>query len=216
MSPRDLLDRLINGNKTAKKSSSLKTLFILLILGIGLMVLSHIFGAKTHDSPASSARSAKPASVSEDVAAFKSHEKKTFDSMQEYAVYYEESLKEILGKIMGVSDVDVMITLETDAQNVYEKDAKTDQSRTSEEDHSGGTRDQSETSRDEKTVIVDANNKGPIIVTRKSPIIRGVVIVADGVQNPTVKSWVIDAASSVLDIPSYRVVVVPGKQKEGS
>jgi stage III sporulation protein AG len=216
VSPRDLLDRLINGNKTAKKSSSLKTLFILLILGIGLMVLSHIFGAKTHDSPASSARSAKPASVSEDVAAFKSHEKKTFDSMQEYAVYYEESLKEILGKIMGVSDVDVMITLETDAQNVYEKDAKTDQSRTSEEDHSGGTRDQSETSRDEKTVIVDANNKGPIIVTRKSPIIRGVVIVADGVQNPTVKSWVIDAASSVLDIPSYRVVVVPGKQKEGS
>ncbi|MGV3487619.1 MAG: stage III sporulation protein AG [Tuberibacillus sp.] len=217
MSPQDLFSRLFNSSKDPKqrkKKPSYQTLIILLFIGIGLMLLSHFYGSgsgKKSDVPAN----AEPQTISDDVSTFKTNEKKTFDTMQDYAAYYEENLKDILDKVMGVSNVNVWITLSTSEQNVYEKDDKTDQTRTSEEDHNGGTRETTQNNRDENIVIVDGGNgKGPILVTKRSPIVEGVVIVADGVQSPTVKSWIKDAASSVLNVPSYKVVVIPAKMKE--
>ena len=70
---------------------------------------------------------------------------------------------------------------------------------------------------DENIVIIDGGNgKGPVLVTKRSPIVEGVVVVADGVQSPTVKNWIKDAASSVLNVPSYKVVVIPAKSEEDS
>jgi stage III sporulation protein AG len=221
MSLHELIKRLFknqsNDNKdnNGKKKTSYQTLVLLLIVGIGLMLLSHFYG--TRSGKGLNQGEAKPVSVNQNVSDFKSTEKKSFNTMQDYADYYQENLKDILSKVMGVSNVNVWITLSTSEQNVYEKDDKTDQTRTSEEDHNGGTRTTTQTSNDENIVIMDGGNgKGPILVTKRSPIVEGVVVVADGVQSPTVKNWIKDAASSVLNVPSYKVIVIPAKSKEDS
>ncbi|WP_051263337.1 stage III sporulation protein AG [Tuberibacillus calidus] len=216
MSPQEMFSRFFQNkdSNTKKKKPPFSTLVILLVAGIGLMLLSHFYGAGSK-SPSASPANAEPQSLSDEVSSFKNNEKKSFETMQDYAAYYEENLKNILDKVMGVSNVNVWITLSTSEQNVYEKDDKTNQTRTNEQDRNGGTRETTETNRDESIVIVDGGNgKGPLIVTKRSPIVEGVVVVADGVENPTVKNWIKDAASSVLNVPSYKVIVIPAKSKE--
>ncbi|MFC4617953.1 stage III sporulation protein AG [Camelliibacillus cellulosilyticus] len=221
MSPRDLWEaftsRFLTKKGTGQKKTTMQTLVILLLLGIGLMLLSHFYGSRTAADQAVTNDKVKPTSVAKDVATFKSHQKKSFNSMEDYATYYQERLKELLNKVMGVSNVDVMIMLDTSVQNIYEKDNKVDKKSTSEEDQNGGTRESNETTQNDNAVIIDGSGgKTPLIITEKSPIVRGVAVTADGVQNPTVKSWIIDVVSSVLDVPSYKVSVVPAKSKEDS
>lgn len=221
MSPRELFSRIFpnqsndHKNKNGNKKPPYQTLVLLLIFGIGLMLFSHFYGSSSGKG-SSLEVGAKPISVTGDINTLK-NEKKTFNTMQDYAAYYEENLKNILEKVMGVSNVNVWITLSTSEQNIYEKDNKTGQTHTSEADHNGGTRETTENSRDENIVIIDGGNgKGPVLVTKRSPIVEGVVVVADGVQSPTVKNWIKDAASSVLNVPSYKVVVIPAKSEEDS
>jgi stage III sporulation protein AG len=220
MSPRDLFEtiksRLFTDNTKGmsstkgKRKSPLSTLIILFVFGVTLMLISHIYGSQLKEKSPPAHQTAETASVAKDVATFKSQGKKSFNSMEDYATYYEERLKEILNKVMGVSDVDVMITLETSTQNVYEKDENVDQTHTTEEDHSGGTRESIQKKQENKVVIIDGGSgKGPIVVTKKSPVVQGVFVVAKGVENPTIKSWIVEAVSSVLDVPSYKVIVAP-------
>lgn len=51
----------------------------------------------------------------------------------------------------------------------------------------------------------------PLVVETMKPKIRGVLVVAEGAENIEVKKWIIEAVTRVLDVPSYRVAVMPKK-----
>ncbi|KHF39545.1 stage III sporulation protein AG [Halalkalibacter okhensis] len=137
------------------------------------------------------------------------------NSMQDYEMRYENQLKEVLEQIVGVSDVNVMVNLANTERNVYERNTNEKQQNTDETDREGGTRKVEDISRDEQLVITrNGDKEEPILVEQEKPTVRGVLVVAKGVENAQVKSWVVEAVSRSLDVPSHRVSVMPKKTKE--
>ncbi|MFP3489056.1 stage III sporulation protein AG, partial [Staphylococcus sp. SIMBA_130] len=57
------------------------------------------------------------------------------------------------------------------------------------------------------------NGQGPIVVSTKKPVVRGVVVVAVGAENMEVKKMIVDAVTRLLDVKSHRVMVLPKKLK---
>ncbi|ADC48380.1 mutants block sporulation after engulfment [Alkalihalophilus pseudofirmus OF4] len=136
-------------------------------------------------------------------------------SMEDYEMRYENQLRDTLEQIVGLSDVSVMINLAESERNVYEKNINAREQHTDETDREGGTRKVDDTTRDEQLVIVRSGDREePVLVSKEKPSIRGVLVVAEGVENAQVKLWVIEAVSRVLDVPSHRISVMPKKMEE--
>jgi stage III sporulation protein AG len=51
-----------------------------------------------------------------------------------------------------------------------------------------------------------------LVVKTVKPKIRGVVVVAKGAENATVKKLISDAVERGLEVPAHRISVVPRKQ----
>lgn len=130
--------------------------------------------------------------------------------VSEIETNYEKELKEMLNKINGVSEAEVMVNLNSTKIKVYEKNLITGQQTTKETDKKGGTREIEDSSKETQAVLVRQGDKEvPLLIQTKKPEVRGVFIVAEGVDHATVKKWVINAVSRVLDVPTHRVSVMP-------
>lgn len=144
------------------------------------------------------------------VTAVKSKADKDVTSIGGYEKYYSEHIKKILEQVTGVGKVSVMVTLESSEKKIYQENQKTQNNSTEETDKSGGKRAVNETSVDSQVVIIgDGTNKGPVVIGQQKPEIKGVAVVAEGADNPTIRSWIMEAVSTVLDIPNYKVEVLP-------
>lgn len=126
-----------------------------------------------------------------------------------YAAQLGKQLTGIIGKIDGVGKVQVLVTVESGVQYVYEQNQKSsnDKSATSQTDGSTQTQENNNTEQD--PVIVDnaSGGQSPLVRTELQPAVKGVVVVCDGGDNPTVKESVTDAIMTALDLPSTRISV---------
>ena len=123
--------------------------------------------------------------------------------------------RDMLEKIVGVGSVDVMVTVDSTDETVYQRNMKDSQQSTDESDASGGKRHTSEFTRDGEIVIYDTSgDKQPIITKKIKPSVRGVLVVAKGAENKVVKQMIIDAVEKGLNVPAYRIAVAPRKQAE--
>lgn len=130
--------------------------------------------------------------------------------IEQLARSYEQDLSTMLNKIQGVTESEVMVNLDSSDVKVYEKNLISGTQTTNEEDQNGGTRQVEDRTEDTQVVLVrQGDTETPILVQTKRPEIRGVFIVAKGAEQATVKSWIIEAVSSVLDVPSHRISVMP-------
>ena len=63
---------------------------------------------------------------------------------------------------------------------------------------------------DEKTVIIrEGDKETPVVLRTEKPKVRGVLVVAKGVDNIQVKAMVKEAVIKALDVPAHRVSVSP-------
>ncbi len=123
---------------------------------------------------------------------------------------YEKQLKEMLEKLNGVSEVDIMVNLDATSLKIYEKNIIESQQTTNETDQNGGEREIQEISEERQTVLIRNNNEeSPLLVQIKKPDVSGVMVVASGLENVEVKQMVIEAVSRVLDVPTHRVTANP-------
>lgn len=123
---------------------------------------------------------------------------------------YEKDLTEMLEKIQGVSDVDVMINLDATSLKIYEKNVVSGKQETEETDQNGGKRILTDTSNDEQVVLVrKGDGEEPILIQTKKPEVRGVLVVAKGAEHIQIKQWIVEAVSRALDVPSHRISVNP-------
>ncbi|OIJ16036.1 stage III sporulation protein AG [Anaerobacillus arseniciselenatis] len=208
------LKKLFNTGEKKKRSTPIQYLAIVLCVGLALMIFSNF--TKSNDNQQSvPVFSDETKSSSEEVAVFSS--KSSGDepySMQDYEYTYEKQLREALEQIVGVSDVTVMINLAETEKKVFERNVTTKQQNTDETDREGGTRKVEDITRDDQVVITRSGDKEePLIAKVEKPTIRGVLVVARGVENIQVKTWVVEAVSRVLDVPSHRVSVLPKNSK---
>ncbi|MEC1679973.1 stage III sporulation protein AG [Bacillus mojavensis] len=192
------------------------------VLGISFMLVSQLFSspektenAQTITAPASADSADSKEKTAEVFKASKSDDPK--NSIGDYEKEYENQLKEILETIIGVEDVSVVVNVDATSLKVYEKNKSSKNTTTEETDKEGGTRSVTDqTSEEEIVMIRNGDKETPVVVQTKKPDIRGVLVVAQGVDNVQIKQTIIEAVTRVLDVPSHRVAVAPKKIKEDS
>lgn len=125
---------------------------------------------------------------------------------------YKKQLEDMLEKIQGVSDVEVMINLDSTNVKVYEKNLISNKQVTDENDKNGGTRQIEDYTEETEVVLVrQGDQEVPLLIQTKKPRVRGVLVTAKGVDHASVKEWVVESTSRVLDVPTHRVSVMPKK-----
>ena len=130
---------------------------------------------------------------------------------------YEEKQKvdliNILKKMDGVGDVDVMITFENGEEKVPAYDKTQQKSTTEENDTQGGKRVNNQNNDNSKVVMTQNDGKNePFILTTYKPKIIGIVIVAEGAENSKTKYEIEQAVAKLYNLSLDKVNVYSMKK----
>ena len=128
-------------------------------------------------------------------------EKKAVNSSNQIQINYEEELENILSKVSGVGDVDVMLTYSSS----FEKSIAYEKNSTKNEKKDGDNTIINEI--DSQTNVVLSSGE-PFVLKEIYPEIKGVIVVADGADSIFVKQNIIDAVTTALNIAPHKVCVV--------
>lgn len=120
-------------------------------------------------------------------------------SFTSYEKDIEERLKNLIESIDGAGNVQVMVTIESGDEKVYATESK-----------------KTENNEEKSYVLVDIEGSDSgLLLKIAQPEIRGVAIVCQGADSPTVRNAVVGAVTSVLGISSNRVNVSKMKNSNG-
>jgi stage III sporulation protein AG len=166
---------------------------------------------KTNSSVNAVLTSNSKSSNSNDVSALGLNKSSVNHSILDEEKQYEDELKASIEDMLGVTEVRVLVDLDSSEQQILETNKSSQTQTTEESDKSGGHRTIQSNSTNEQAVINSGNNQRPIVVQTKKPIIRGVLVIAKGAENIEVKKSIVEAVTRALDVPSFRVAVEPRK-----
>lgn len=127
-----------------------------------------------------------------------------------YITEMETRLQNILRKVSGIGEVEVMITLKASGEQVPLKDNPSTQESVNEVDGEGGSRTNNNVTREESTVLyTDENgNSVPYIIQELEPEVEGVVVIAEGGDDPNIKMDIMEAAEVLFNVPAHKVKVM--------
>ena len=132
-----------------------------------------------------------------------------FVAMEKYVKRQEEATEEILSKVEGVGKVEVMLTLASSEEKVTLQDDSITEENATQEDGAGGSKADSGYQLDEESVLVKKNGEeSPYIVQIHSPIIEGVVVVAEGVNSSKKETEIIEAIQALFPIEPHKIKVM--------
>lgn len=120
------------------------------------------------------------------------------------------NLEAILSQVKGAGVVEVSLSLASDGQKSYASNSR-DESR---EIREGNSTSGSKLTNEETRVRDLAVSGGsPLLVENKTPEVLGVLVVADGAENPKVALRLMEATATLLKISPYQVSVMPRERK---
>ena len=117
----------------------------------------------------------------------------------------EGKLTQILSKINGAGEVDVMITFQSSEEVVPAYNSNTTTETTKEQDSSGGER--TTTSSTENKTMITSNSNDPVVLKTSEAKIKGVIVVSSGANDPAVKELLYDAVKTSLQISGHQVEI---------
>lgn len=117
----------------------------------------------------------------------------------------ESKLTEILSKIDGAGDVDVMITFESSEEIVPAYNSNTTTETTKEQDSSGGER--TTTSSTENKTMITSSSNNPVVLKTSEAKIKGVIVVASGASDSDVKEVLYSAVQTSLQVSGHQVEI---------
>jgi stage III sporulation protein AG len=112
----------------------------------------------------------------------------------------EEKLKQVLSSIRGAGRVEVMITYETGTEIVPAFSSDKQSSSTTNESDTSESSTTSETESKQPATVSQNGGYQPIVLTEKQPVVRGVIVVAEGAADILVKLDIQLAVQTVLDV----------------
>lgn len=201
------LQQLFKNDSNHKKK---KTRYIIAVglFGIVLLLMANLFTPKKEEPEELPSTAQEPMGEPAMSEAARSKNGETTDLERNY----EEELRGMLEKIQGISNVEVMVNLDSTDVQVYEKNLVSGKQTTDETDKNGGSRTIEDQTEETQTVLVRQGDKEvPLLVHTKKPKVRGVFIIAKGAESAEARKWVIESVSRVLDVPTHRVSVIPKK-----
>lgn len=124
----------------------------------------------------------------------------TADKHQQTIDYEQEELLESrieaeISKISGAGETSVLLTFDSSEEYFYAKNS------TEEEDS------EEKNTEHEFVVIEGESGEKPVVIKTKKAKIRGVLVICEGGDDPTVREKIIEALCALLDIPSNCVSV---------
>jgi len=191
--------------KISLKEIGLPKLILLFGVGVFLIILSfpNLFASKDSDTDK------KNSSTNGDAVQQIATNATTYDT-DTYTKTMEEKLTNILKKVSGIGDVEVMITLKSSKEQITLKDTPYTQESSNEDDGEGGSRVNSNNTREESTVLVttDDGNIMPYIVQELEPEVEGVFVIAEGGDNVKIIMDIVETAGVLFDVPAHKVKVL--------
>lgn len=175
-------------NSFFKGEDKKKFLFIIILLiGLFLIFLSSLFPSSSDN---------------------KNEKNRESISSSEYKLSLEKSIEDTLSKVSGVGDVKVTITLDGEV----ERDIAYNETNSSSSslDNSKNTNENNTSSKD-AVMVRNGSSESPFTTKDNYPGVVGVVIVASGANNKTVQYYITKSVEALLELPSYKVVVLPSK-----
>jgi stage III sporulation protein AG len=130
---------------------------------------------------------------------------------------YEEALEakmsNVLSQVKGAGAVSVSITLDSSSVREHEKNVVKENKTVQEKDVSGGTRITTEAKETEQVLLSKENGADkPVMVREVKPAIKGVLVIAEGAYDSTVKTNLTKAVETGLGIPMYKITVLPQRK----
>lgn len=120
----------------------------------------------------------------------------------------EKKLENILSKIEGVGQVNVMLTYSQSSEVVAMYNETSKDSSTEETDSNGGTRSIKQTDSNKEIVFQNENGQNvPITKTIVNPKIEGVIVTAQGANNANIRTNIIQAVGAVTGVATYKIQV---------
>lgn len=190
-------------NKKFKEFTTFKRELIIAVFGVILMIIPSFTssGAENqNDNPS-------------DVIVQKTDDN---ESIWLYSDIEAERLKKFLESIKGVGQVDVLLHVETSTKTINATEKNYIEETTDEQDSNGGERTNSKLDRKETYKVIKDNdgNESLIHIYDEYPEIKGVLISAEGADSNVVREMIIDAVSSLYDLPIHKISVVKKNEKK--
>lgn len=190
-----------------KRVRSLRLLLIIGGVGAALMLLNSFLPFKPVE------RYAEQETVPPETSEAWSKQDTSGSMFEAYEHPIENRLKDILEQIVGVGKVDVLVTIDSTEEIVIASAISESQQITDENTGNGGRRHITSVTKNGQIVLHEVSGDSKPIVTKTiNPRIRGILIVASGAENATVRKLITQAVERGVNIAVNRISVVPRKQ----
>lgn len=132
--------------------------------------------------------------------------------VSDYEDMQKRELIQILKKIQGVNDVDVIMNFESGEVKVPAYDTSIQTTTTEETDKEGGKRVNNQTNDSSKVVITtEGAGDKPFILQTYKPKVIGIIVVCSGAEDSKVKHNIEVAVSNLYNLSANKVNVYPSK-----
>ena len=200
----DFLKKIFNSNDP--KNKKIQNLTFALLIGIGIL----LYGVTLFSDDIKKIKNIpnRVAETDQEVEAAPTIGLKKKAS-NDFESQLEERLEAILSKVDHAGEVQVMVTLETSKEIVVAKDENNNSNITKEKDIEGGTRDIQVSDIQSKIILKnEAGDTQPVVLKEVSPKVLGVLILADGGDQPKVQAAITNAVTTLLGLPTNKVQVI--------
>ena len=123
---------------------------------------------------------------------------------------WQKRVEDTLECVEGVGKVKVMITLKSSEEKVVEKDSQREENEITEEDSKGGSRVSEDRSLSH-TSIYEQKSDGtqtPYVSKEMVPEIEGMVIAADGGDDPVVVKNLTEAVQALFGVEAHKIKIM--------
>lgn len=217
----DFIKNMFSGNKGVAEETKgplmKKINFLMLIASAGVLMilLSNLFGT------GGGAKNEQDVNISGKTEMLGNENTNTVNNSAQTGITAMENilatrLESVLSQIQGVGEVKVTVNLASTPEKNFAVNTNTGNKNTRENDQKGGNRTITEINEQDQMVLVresQGSKEEPVVVTEKKPEVKGVVVVAEGAKDAEVKANVMKATQVYLDIPLYKVIVLPKESR---
>lgn len=193
--------RKINWKKWIERGKKVGVMRLALLIIAGVLLLLSSFGGQENKKEE------------------KKSETKQLEQSEEYQLNtyienMESRLTNVLSQVDGIGKVQVMITAKSTQEKVVLKDAPYKKSTVKEQDGSGTTKESTEMTGEEGTVLEKQQDgsENPYITKEIQPEIEGVIVIAQGAEEKRIQAEINDAVVALFSVPSHKIKVMKMKK----
>lgn len=193
--------RKINWKKWIERGKKVGVMRLALLIIAGVLLLLSSFGGQENKKEE------------------KKSETKQLEQSEEYQLNtyienMESRLTNVLSQVDGIGKVQVMITAKSTQEKVILKDVPYKKSTVKEQDGSGTTKESTEMTGEEGTVLEKQQDgsENPYITKEIQPEIEGVIVIAQGAEEKRIQAEINDAVVALFSVPSHKIKVMKMKK----